>query len=59
MQTEPIIGREMMDRFIEYLRTGDVRIRSMTMDAPLNNVSVVKVEMMVTPELLEALCKSK
>ena len=59
MQTEPVIGREMMDCFIEYLRTGDIKIRSMTIDAPLNNVSLVNVEFIVTQELLEALCKSK
>ena len=59
MQTEPVIGRNLMLNLIEYLRKGNVKIRSMTMNAPVNDVSVVKVEMIVTPELLEALCKSK
>lgn len=55
---DPIIGRELMDRVIDYLRIGEVKIRSMYIDAPLNDASLVTVELVVTQELLEALCKS-
>lgn len=59
MATKSVYGRDIIHRFIEYLRTGDVKIRSMNIGTPLNDASSVNVEFIVTQELLEALCKSK